>query len=135
MYRISTNWCLNQIRNRKSRAQKRQDHKVEIVGDGVSRQTSTLDADKVRELIRECDAETQQIIVYVFFDDMTRQQVAELVGLSVPTVRKRLNAFLDRARRVMVVPTDAGTVFILIFLSSEMLEVSGQVGQSVMGGM
>jgi DNA-directed RNA polymerase specialized sigma24 family protein len=37
--------------------------------------------------------------MYTFFDDCTRQEVADLVGISVPTVRKRIRQFLERARR------------------------------------
>ncbi len=46
-------------------------------------------------------------MVHIFFDDMTREQTAELVGLSVPTVRKRLRQFISRSRRTLGVPVAA----------------------------
>jgi DNA-directed RNA polymerase specialized sigma24 family protein len=46
-------------------------------------------------------------VLYVYFDDMTREETAVLVGLSVPTVRKRLNQFLYRARKAFGVPSEA----------------------------
>ena len=101
MYRISTNHCLNQIRNRTGREQKRVQHKDAIVGEGFTRPAAGRweVADTVRTLLADCDDETREIVTYLYFDEMTREQAAELVGISVPTLRKRLNKFLDRARK------------------------------------
>ena len=52
----------------------------------------------------DTDPQTRQIVLHTYFDEMTRQQVAERVGLSVPTVRKRLNTFYDRARHLLETP-------------------------------
>ena len=103
MYQISTNYCLNQIRNRKGRSEKLTVHREEIVGGAsVNPDHGTqLDAKRLRQLLEEADPETRRCVIHIYFDDCTRQEVADLVGLSVPTVRKRVNAFLDRARRVM----------------------------------
>jgi RNA polymerase sigma-70 factor (ECF subfamily) len=102
MYRISTNHCLNQIRNRAGRRNKLEDHKHEIAGDDV-RPADVADADRQRiiDLLDGCDEETRLCVVHTYFDDCTRQEVADLVGLSVPTVRKRINEFLDHARTAM----------------------------------
>lgn len=97
MYRISTNWCLNQLRNKKGRRQKREARTHDIVGEGVSWLRPQLEAELVRELIAEADEETQRIVIHLYFDDMTREETAKLVGLSVPTLRKRLRAFLKQA--------------------------------------
>ncbi len=117
MYRISTNWCFNQIRNRKGRQEKLHVHRSDIVGDGVaSPQTSAWEtADIVRSLLSEADEETRQIVTYLYFDDLTQQECASLVGLSVPTVRKRLKQFLNRARRLLEDnPLPVGIVVILV---------------------
>ncbi len=50
-------------------------------------------------LLDRVDEQTRACVIHTFFDDCTRQETARLVGLSVPTVRKRINAFLDLARR------------------------------------
>jgi DNA-directed RNA polymerase specialized sigma24 family protein len=58
-----------------------------------------IDDARIRSLLADEDDETQRIIVHLFFDDMTREETAVAVGISVPTLRKRLDAFLRRARR------------------------------------
>ena len=107
MYRISTNLCLNRIRNRKGHDKKHQVHKEELAGSGSTTLKDDVDSERLRTLLRDEDEETRAIVVYLYFDDMTREETAELVGLSVPTVRKRLNQFLYRARKAFGVPADA----------------------------
>jgi len=99
MYRISTNWSLNQLRNRKGRQQKLDTRTHDVVGEGVSWQKPRLEAEMVRSLLADCDEQTRAIVIHLYFDDMTREQTAKLVGLSVPTLRKRLRHFLKRANR------------------------------------
>ena len=103
MYRISTNYCLNQIRNAKTRQGKLDDHGLEIAGPGFTLPDAGEATDQARilALLSEADEETQRCVIHTYYDDCTRSEVAELVGLSVPTVRKRVNTFLDRARRVL----------------------------------
>jgi RNA polymerase sigma-70 factor (ECF subfamily) len=106
MYRISTNLCLNRIRNRKGHDQKHHVHRHELVSGSIS-PTDDLDADRVRALLADADEETRAIVVHIYFDDMTREETAAMVGISVPTVRKRLNQFLRRARQTLGVPEAA----------------------------
>jgi RNA polymerase sigma-70 factor, ECF subfamily len=117
MYRISTNLCLNRIRNRKGHDQKHANHKTEIAGTGTTWLRDDIDGERLRRLLEDEDAETRAIVVYLYFDDMTREETAELVGLSVPTVRKRLNQFLYRARKVFGVPAEAAIVATLATLT------------------
>jgi RNA polymerase sigma-70 factor, ECF subfamily len=115
MYRISTNYCLNQGRNRRGREKKHADHREEIGGPSIVR----LDEDGVEDhgrillLLADADEETRRCVVHTFFDDCTREQVAELVGLSVPTVRKRVNTFLDHARRELGVALAVAVALLL----------------------
>jgi len=100
MYKISTNYCLNQIRNGKGRRQKLDDHKAEIAGPSVfGRIEGTEDHDRILALLDDCDDQTRRCVIHTYFDDCTRQETADLVGISVPTVRKRVETFLQRARR------------------------------------
>jgi RNA polymerase sigma-70 factor (ECF subfamily) len=103
MYRISTNYCLNQVRNRKGRQTKLTEHRQDIIGEGIERphETSDFDHATLRGLLEQADEKTRACVIYTFFDDCTRQETANLVGLSVPTVRKRINLFLDSARRTL----------------------------------
>lgn len=99
MYRISTNYCLNQIRNRNTRTKKHEDHTEDIVGTGViAANEGRSDHERILALLETVDDQTRAVVMHTFFDDCTRQETADLVGISVPTVRKRVNGFLDLAR-------------------------------------
>jgi RNA polymerase sigma-70 factor (ECF subfamily) len=106
MYQINTNWCLNQLRNRKGRARKHDDHGEEIGGTGLTEGVAAdrMDDAMLRELLASEDEQTQRILVCLYFDDMTREDTAVAVGISVPTLRKRLDEFLRRARRRLGLP-------------------------------
>jgi len=103
MYQISTNWCLNQLRNHKGRARKHTDHKDEIQPSEAPTldPVGALDAAALRELVAGCDPETQRIVVHLYFDDLTREETGRLVGISQPTLRKRHDAFVQHARRTL----------------------------------
>lgn len=98
IYQITTNHCLNQLRNRGGRRDKLHHRRDELVPEPPAAPDHRLEAETVRTLLADCDDETRRILVHVYFDDMTREQTAVLVGRSVPTVRKRIRSFLERAR-------------------------------------
>jgi len=52
----------------------------------------------VRALLAVAPAESQEVAVLYFVDELTQAEVAEAIGASLPTVRKRLRAFLSAAR-------------------------------------
>lgn len=116
MYRITTNYCLNQIRNHKGRENKHTANKDDIVGSGHTTQRHGIEAERIRTLLAEADDETRAVVVHIYFDEMTREETAQMVGLSVPTVRKRLNAFLKNARKKLGVPLSAAGVLALLCL-------------------
>lgn len=133
MYRISTNWCLNQVRNRSGHRTKHEHHGDEIARTVFGEDTSVvsgnrragpapdagLDAARVRRLLDDADDETRRVVIHLFFDDMTQQEVASLVGLSVPTVRKRLRAFERRAARALgALPVAGDAVLVLVTFAS-----------------
>ena len=111
MYRISTNWCLNQLRDQRGRADKHVHRRQDILGEEASWLVVDEDAERVRALLDSADDQTRRIVVHIFFDEMTRQETAALVGLSVPTVRKRLRGFLKTSRKTLGV---AALVVLLI---------------------
>jgi RNA polymerase sigma factor (sigma-70 family) len=121
MYRITTNYCLNQLRNRQGRARKRVEHHHDIAPEDPSWDPDGLDAEAVRDLLAAEDDETRRIVVHLYFDEMTREQTAIAVGLSVPTVRKRLAAFTRRAQRALGAPTAAIASGALLFLLTRTL--------------
>jgi RNA polymerase sigma-70 factor (ECF subfamily) len=104
MIRISTNHCLNVLRDRGLRAGKLDRHGPEILGydatvpqpDGV-----LLDWRTIAPLLEDADDQTRATVLYTFVDGCSREQTARLVGLSVPTVRKRVRTFVERARKAL----------------------------------
>lgn len=115
MYTISTNYCLNQIRNSSGRRQKLEHRREELTGRSMpaGSEEAFEDHERLLALLEGADEQTRACVVYTFFDDCTRSEVAKLVGLSVPTVRKRIGAFLDRARRELGVAAIAAVAFLL----------------------
>lgn len=113
MYRISTNHCLNQLRDRGGRARKLEDRRHDVLVEESSRPTDDgPDRQAILRMLESADAETRACVIHTFFDDCTRQETADLVGLSVPTVRKRVNEFLERAR------AELGVALILVLAFS-----------------
>ena len=98
LLRIATNHCLNQRRSRKVRVGGGLVGVEALDWEGRSTQAGER-AVLVRGLLSLFDAQTQQAAVHYFVDEMSQQEVAEAVGVSVPTLRKRLNAFVEKARR------------------------------------
>lgn len=101
--RIATNHCLNEIRNRKGRQEKldQRSHEAPGAGSGPATQASLEVLDVVRAVMEDMDPDLQRLAVLYWFDEMTQAEIAQEVGLSVPTVRKRLRLFVDRARRTL----------------------------------
>lgn len=112
MYRISTNLALNHLRNRSGRQDKLDHHGDQLLGYAKPQPRpddghADADADRVLSLLAGCDDEIRAVVVHTYFDDCTRRETARLVGLSVPTVRKRLRSFLRMAREHLDLPPSA----------------------------
>ena len=102
MTRIATNHCLNILRARRAPWHERYRAEVTHHGDGVDGGFSFTEN---RELLRLCLARTAEVdpqlaelATYAFVDDMRQQDICALVGLSAPTLRKRLREFIALAR-------------------------------------
>lgn len=112
LYRISTNLCLNRIRDARGRRRKLDAARDAVEGEeaadapagvfggagmvgprGMERQAL------VRSLLERVDEETRRVAIYYYFDGMTHEEIGALVGLSRPTVRKRLEHFTALSRR------------------------------------
>lgn len=98
--RIATHHCLNVLRSQKVRRGKGHVDSADLDRFKHSADVSETAA-MVRNLLGLFDAQTQQLAIHYYVDEMSQQEVAEAVGLSVPTVRKRLRGFVERARQAM----------------------------------
>lgn len=96
--RIATNHCLNVIRAKKAawHDKYRQEVKVQETHAETSTRAET------EQLLRLCMAavepELAEVATYYFVDEMTQKEITELVGISAPTLRKRLRLFVEQAR-------------------------------------
>lgn len=90
-YRMTTNYCLNRLRDRKRRRQLI-DEKVAPVADRSTRN----DPDAMltlRWLLANADQRQAQVVVYVHVDGLRQAQVAELMGITERSVRNLLRRF------------------------------------------
>lgn len=99
MYRITTNLCLNRLRQRRAHP---------VVGDpeAVARLVAgsapdVVDRHTVIALLSLVDPLSQEIAVHYYVDEMSMEEVAALVGRSRKTVSKKLDEFRARAARHM----------------------------------
>ena len=65
MYRIATNYCLNQGRNRRGREKKHADHREEIGGPSIVRpgEDGAEDHQRILSLLADADDETRRVHV------------------------------------------------------------------------
>jgi RNA polymerase sigma-70 factor (ECF subfamily) len=93
--RIATNHCLN-LRRAGQAA-----WPAELARLSRDRRERGIEPDArelVRALLGAAPPEAQEVAVLYFVDELTQAEVAEATGASLPTVRKRLRAFLGAAR-------------------------------------
>jgi RNA polymerase sigma-70 factor (ECF subfamily) len=104
LYRITTNLCLNRLRQRRT-------HPVVSDPEAVSnliedRNVDLVDRQTVVSLLSRFDIVTQQIVVYYYVDEMRMDEVADMVGYSRKTVGKKLDRFRKRARALLSPPDE-----------------------------
>jgi RNA polymerase sigma factor (sigma-70 family) len=101
LLRIATHHCLNVIRGNQAlwHEEVQRIAQVRPVGEGGVHHLEGREL--VRTLLAGFDQETQMVAVHYYVDEMTLEEVANAIGRSVPTVRKRLAAFAETARQEM----------------------------------
>lgn len=93
LVRIATNHCLNVLRAERAGWRERFERQEAARPEGHGGPQVMEKRDQVRALLRRFDAETQAAAIHYHVDEMTLEEVAALLGRSVPTVRKRLQQF------------------------------------------
>jgi RNA polymerase sigma-70 factor (ECF subfamily) len=101
LIRIATHHCLNVQRAERAPWHQRFARQERARNEGHGGPQLLEDRDAVRKLLSKLDLETQQAAVHYFVDEMTLDEVAELLGRSVPTIRKRLESVSAMAGRSM----------------------------------
>lgn len=98
--RIATNHCLNVLRSR--RASWRQSLEQLQAATEQVRDQAALSFERhqlVRSILSKCPKKLEEPAIFYFVDDMTQEEIAALLGISLPTLRKRLRGFLKIARK------------------------------------
>ena len=99
LYRVSTNYCLNLIRERDKAVLVSLSGLTDATADNRAERVAAA-GDEVRRLLERFTAEDAQIAVYAYLDRMTQEEIAEVTGLSRKTVGKRLRRITEEARQI-----------------------------------
>jgi RNA polymerase sigma-70 factor (ECF subfamily) len=94
LYRITTNYCLNSLRDRARRE--------EILrGQGPPPEEQPLSAEDrhaVLRLLEQVPEDVGVVAVHYFIDEMKQEEIAELLGVGRRYVRDRLDRFRESAK-------------------------------------
>ncbi|MCA2977918.1 MAG: sigma-70 family RNA polymerase sigma factor [Myxococcaceae bacterium] len=101
LLRIATNHCLNVLRERRAAWHDQYEAMEQVKGSSAGGAGSLEARDLVRRTLARFDVETQAAVVHYWVDDLTLEEVAQVLGRSVPTIRKRLNAFTAATGQAM----------------------------------
>jgi RNA polymerase sigma-70 factor (ECF subfamily) len=98
LHRAITNRCLGFLRDESNRARLLEAHDVALRGPARTRcDERAIGMDLLVKLVAAVDERTLEIVIYRWFDDMTQEEIATLLGIS----RKTVGAKLDDVRAVV----------------------------------
>jgi RNA polymerase sigma-70 factor (ECF subfamily) len=101
LYRAVTNRCLNVIRDRRNRERLLAQKDAVLRGPvRTSFEARVIDLDLLLKLANALDAQSCEVLVYRYIDDMQLEEIAELIGVSRKTVGKRLDQARDAVLRL-----------------------------------
>jgi RNA polymerase sigma-70 factor (ECF subfamily) len=97
LYRVATNYCLNQRRNSSRRGEDTADTELEV----ADSTPADLYPDRAlaQSVLSRFDTATQAVAVGVIVDGMEHEEVAAALGVSRRTVARKLERFLENARK------------------------------------
>jgi RNA polymerase sigma factor (sigma-70 family) len=92
LYRVTTNMCLNRMRNDKTRQRLLDAHVAPVVHEARQESADTLAA--ARQFLDRMPEDLVQATIFYAVDGMTHQEIAEVMGCS----RRHVGNLLERAR-------------------------------------
>lgn len=106
VYRISTNFCLNQIRDRGRQAEPTAPDELPEAS-GEHPEPELLDRDLAMKLVARVPEKLRAVVVLYYVDGFDQEQVAQTLGISRRTVINRLQEFSERSRKYLTREGDA----------------------------
>lgn len=100
LFRISTNTCLNMIRDQHSHSTLDNEDALHAIAAFDESEKKIILQDVLEKVFRKEKLSTREIAVMLFVDGMTHQEVANEIGLSVSGVRKRIREFRSRTQNL-----------------------------------
>jgi RNA polymerase sigma-70 factor (ECF subfamily) len=100
IYRVATNYCLNEIRDRRSRGTPSAEI-PEIYEPAWVAEARIEDRDLARHLIDQAHAKVRVVAWLYHVDGFEQNEIATVVGISRRTVVNRLADFLASAQRLL----------------------------------
>jgi RNA polymerase sigma-70 factor (ECF subfamily) len=102
LYKITTNHCLNRIRDRQRRRELLEEQAP--VAEAVPPRAESRLA--VNDLLRRVPEELGEIAVYYYIDQMNHDEIAALIGVSRRTVGNRLEEFHAAVLAILSSPAE-----------------------------
>lgn len=93
LYQITTYHCLNQLRDRRRRQQLMDEQLVATEPGRSTSAASPAELILLRQLLAEADEQQARAAVYVYLDELTHEEAAELLEVSPRTVGNLLERF------------------------------------------
>ena len=104
IYRVTTNHCLNKLRDEKARRRAFTRIGRNLAGyRHENAETKLVQLDLVVHLMGKVSRRKAQIVFHRFFDGMTHQEIARVMGISDRAVRKAIKSFIDGAGEQLAV--------------------------------
>jgi len=108
LYRAVTHRCLSLLRDQKNRARLLEREQPALRGMVRTRcDDEAIGLDLIAKVLAELSPRAAELLVYRYFDDLSQDEIAELIGVSRKTVGKVLQDVRDVVRRVRSAGQDA----------------------------
>jgi RNA polymerase sigma-70 factor (ECF subfamily) len=101
VYRIATNYCLNELRDRRRRAEPRAEPLAVEVPSGPPVEELLADRDLAARLVARAPEKLRSVAFLHYVDGMDQGEVARVLGVSRRTVVTRLKIFSENAHKFM----------------------------------
>jgi len=100
IYRVATNFCLNELRNRKQRPRVQLAHGQDVIAD-QDPEGRIVSRDLAAHLIDAAHPKVKPVAWLYHIDGLDQDEVAKILELSRRTVVSRLAAFAQTARKFL----------------------------------